>query len=243
MAVCHWSTCTQTRGDVAVLEFVTSLAEYQKFGLNTTTITAIGILCITLFQAWGMTGQVRTIWRTRSGEGLSVLWFSYTMWFFVAAIVYAFHTRSGAMLVNASVMMTGHLAILAGLWRFKGWTWSETGQTVLYAAIPMIVAMVPDTRIEALAMPGTDAAFMVFSFGTIYAVATQPWEMWRKKTAGIVAVKLIAVHILAVVFWTVYAFHIGAVALQILNPILFVLFALTVLFWFMYREQESKATA
>ena len=219
-------------------ELFATLVEYQNFGLNTTTITAAAIICISVFQAWGMGNQVREIWKHRSGDGLAVPWLSYSTWFFVAALVYALHTRSGAMLINASVMMTGHLIILIGTWRFKDWTRNEKWQTTIYAMVPVTVAISPSWQVTSLGMPGKDAAFLACSFFNIYAVATQPWEMWRKKTAGIVDPRLVGVHLLAVAFWSVYAFHIEALALQILNPALFVLFSLTIVLWFLYHTRD-----
>lgn len=223
-----------------------SLVEIQEFGPNPTTIVAGIILTITLFQGWGLYGQAQAIKEKKTGDGLSVLWLSYTGWFFATAILYAFYQRSGTMFVNASVMLVGNLWLLRLIWRFDGWTRNEKVQTALYALMPIVFVLVPSTLIELPVvpflnimippMPGKDLAFVAFSFGTICYVATQPWVMLRKKSAGVVQAKLVTVHLISVSFWAVYGFSIGAVALMILNPTLFVLFSLTLVLWFCYRK-------
>lgn len=222
-----------------MLEFLTSLEEYRGFGWNVITISAGMIIALSFVQIWGNWMQNKRIWTSHSGKGLSVRWFAYTLCFFLSAIEYGVYTKSGAMLVNASSLAVMHIMILAGLWKFKPWTRQEKIQVTAFACMPIAMVIAPDTPVGPIETPAKDVVFLMFAFGTIAAVATQPWEMWQKKTAGVIEVRLMCIHLVSVSCWAIYGFYIDAFVLKVINPILFVLFASVILLWAKYRERDA----
>jgi len=67
------------------------------------------------------------------------------------------------------------------------------------------------------------------------AFASQPWEMWREKSRGVVEIKMLATFLLSLGFWITYGFAIEALPLMIINPLLLVILSITIFLWWKYR--------
>jgi len=201
--------------------------EWQKWGLNALIIGSLGIIAFTFIEGWGLWKQKQAIWNKKSGESVSVNWFSYLTFFFVASLFYGIHIASVAVVISGLLAIL-HIPILVGLWKFKGFARHEKIQFVLF------VGMVPAMAF----LPWKDELFLIFSFGTLYSLGTQPWELWKTKKTGVVEIRLVGVYFLSTFFWIVYAFAAGEWVLEIITPIALVLLGLTSALWFKYRSRE-----
>lgn len=213
-----------------LFSIIKGTVEYQNWGWNMMAVSVVGTVIFTLVVARGLWRQNKNVWSKRSGESLSVVWFAYFTGMFSSAILYGIHQSSATIVFNCAILLVMHFPILRGLWRFKVWSLSEKIQTTVYVFVmPIAMAIIPNK----------EATFVVFSLGMIYSASTQPWEMWRNRSAGVVDAQFIVCQIVSTMFWGIFAFTTGAIALMILNPALFVLFSATLYFWYLYRAQQE----
>jgi len=217
-----------------LLDVIKDTVEYQNWGWNMMAVSVIGTVVCSIMVAQGLWRQNKNIWSLRSGESLSVVWFAYFIGMFSSAILYGFHRHSAGIVFNCVVLLVMHIPIIVGLWRFKTWSLLEKIQASIYIfAMPIAMFLIPYKEVT----------FIIFSLGMIYSVSTQPWEMWRNKSVGVVDARFILYQIASVTFWAIFAFTTKALALMILNPTLFVLFSVTLYFCFIYRASRTTAQA
>ena len=209
------------------LVVVVESREYREWGWNVLTIGAIGIVALVFVEGWGAWKQNQKIWREKSGESVSVIFFSYNFFSFTALIFYGAHIASGASILNG-LLAFFYIPILLGLWKFKGFTRKEKVLFFLYSM------MVPAIAI----LPWKDEVFLIISLGIVYSVATVPWELWKMKKSGAVEIKLLIVFLVSTVFWVSYSFAIHEWVLEILTTINLILLGLATILWFRYRARE-----
>lgn len=210
-----------------IFEILTHTVEYREWHQTAVRVSVIGTAFLSLVVAHGFFRQAKNIWTARSGEGVSAVWLLYFTGMFASAVFYGIHKGSAAIIVQCGVLFVMQLPILLGLWRFKRWSYLEKTQAVIYL-IPMPIAVAMTPHVELL--------FTAISLGAIYSTATQPFEMWKTKKAGVLDSWLVASNAASCLFWSIFAFSTGQVALMILNPPLVVLFSLTLFLWFRYRD-------
>lgn len=204
--------------------------EYQSWGWNALTVGSSGIIVFTLAEVWGAWKQNQKIWHEKSGESVSVNFFSYNFFSFTALIFYGAHIASGASIFNGLLMLF-YIPILLGLWKFKGFTCREKVLFVFFST------MVPTIAI----LPWKDEVFLIISAGIVYSVATMPWELWKTKRTGAVEIKLLVVFLISTMFWVAYAFAIGEWVLEILTTVNLFLLCLSTGLWFKYRAIERAS--
>lgn len=216
-----------------MLELLQNTIEYREWGLNAATIGAMGIIFFTFVEGWGLWKQIQTIWHARSGESISFRWFTYLGSYFVAGLVYGMHLSSVSMVFGSLIPALLHLPIILGIMKFKQLGKNEKAQSVLF--ILMIPAMILTAQ--------KDMLYIVLSIGTIYALATQPLELYRVKSPGVVDIRLITVYLVSTAFWLLYAFAIKAVGLMVVTPFALILLTLTAVLWFRYKHLEAARPA
>ena len=205
-----------------------NFVEFQNFGLNAMTVSFIGTIFFTFFQAWGLSGQNKTIWKNKSGEAVSVSWLSYNLYVFFLAFIYALEINGLALAFNGFCLGVMHIPIIIGLGKFKGFQRWE--KIVFGVAIVLLVVMIfLPSEYKAL-------LFLISSFGNIIAMATQPLEIFKKKTSGCVDIRLIFSFWISTIFWVVYAFAVNNWVLQILCPSYLAILTITMILWFLYRK-------
>ncbi len=210
-----------------MLDILGGTYEWQNWGWNALTIGSLGTIVFTFVQGWGLWKQKQAIWNAESGESVSVSWFSYFTFFFIAFLFYGIHIASVAVIMNGLLAIL-HVPILVGLWRFKGFTRYEKIQLVPFAGMVPAMAL----------LPWKDELFLIFSFGTLYSLGTQPWELWKTKKTGVVEIRLVGVYFLATFFWVIYSFAVGEWVLRITTPTSLILLGLTSVLWFKYRGNK-----
>jgi len=209
------------------MDWLKSIAEYQNWGFNALIVGSVGTIFFTFLEAWGLWRQNKLIWKEKSGESVSVGWFSYLGFLFLTLIVYGYSVKSISIVINGLVLGPLHFPILLGLWKFKGFSHRE--KLVFTISAMMLLAMI--------LLPWKNIVFVVINFGTIISLSLQPWEIWKNKNAGMVEIRLISVYFVSTVFWVIYAYFLGEWALKIITPIALFLFGLTIFFWLKYRKK------
>jgi hypothetical protein len=207
--------------------------ELQHLGWNALTVAFYGTIIFTFISGWGQWEQFQTIRRTRSGQSLSVFWIMFGATMMAVVYIYGLHTRSIALMVNGAVLGVGYTLVLWGLSVFKGLTKSDKRWAAVFALVIFTMAI----------LPSKTWFFLLVSFSNIAATTAQPYEMWKNKNAGVVNIRFIISLIASTLFWVVYAFSVGDLALQIICPAFLAILVVTAAFWFRYRNVPESALA
>ena len=149
-------------------QFVEQTLEYQNWGANALTITFFLSLVITSITAWGLLQQVKTTWRDRVAEAVSVSWLSYHSVLHLVIITYGVSISSAALMINGLLALL-YFPILFGLAKFKGLTPANKVALALFLAA--LVAMIVS--------PHKSIFFLVFAIGGLFSISMQPIEMWQ----------------------------------------------------------------
>lgn len=199
--------------------------ELEKFGWNLATIGFSGTIFFTLVSAWGLWQQAGKIWRNKSGQSVSVFWFSYNLFLFTANVIYGFSLNSTVLIFNGTLSGLMHIPILIGLAKFKGLKRQEKLAFPLYAVLLLLMIVLSQKEI----------IYLLFSGGNVLALAAQPYEIMKKKNSGMVEVNLLAIYLTSTIFWVIYAFTIKSLALEIICPIYLILLSITLILWRNYK--------
>lgn len=211
-------------------EWIRHSVEYQNWGWNSVTIGSLGTIIFTFVELWGLHKQNQTIWQKQSGQSLSVSWFSFFFFASVAFSFYGLHIRSIASILNGVVLALIHIPILLGLWQYKEFTrWESIQFFLLIATIPAMILL-----------PWKDQVFLIISIGVIYAIATQPLELYKTKSVGAVDIRMLLVYVLSTIFWVIYAFAINEWVLKALALVNLGSLSLATFLWFRYRYYETS---
>lgn len=203
--------------------------ELQHLGWNAVTIGFIGTVFFTLITLWGTLKQNSAIWQKKSGVAVSVPLFIYLTAMFTNAFIYGLRLGSLALIING-LLAIAHLPILIGLWRFKGMT---SGQMVFGLLLIMALGFM-------IFSPYKDIVYLTFSCGAVILLITQPWEIWQKKTAGVVEIRLLVIYLLSNTFWTIYGYAINNWVMKITCPTYVVLILITITLWFKYQPSHHS---
>jgi len=210
-----------------VLEILKSTVEYQNWGYNALTFSAIGTFLFTFLQMWSFGEQSKLIWTNRSGESVSVKMFSYWFFYWMAFSVYGIAGKSIAIAFNG-LMFLATAPILLGLYKFKGFTFWEKGSFCVFSLIPVLMFYCPKAQKPTL--------LLILLMGVLFSIALQPYEIWQTKSAGSVEPKLLAVFALTSVFWFVYGIVIKDIPLIVFNPLAIVVILITLGLWRKYKD-------
>lgn len=203
------------------LEWILGTTEFQNWGLNSPTIGSLGIIVFTLIEGWGLKKQNENIWENTSGESVSVTFFSFVMFFMFTFFIYGIYANSLSITINGLVLGILHVPIVAGLWKFKGFSKAEK---ICAAASAMMIPTM-------IFLPWKDAIYLVLAFTTLLAASTQPWEIWRNNKAGELSIQLLIVYLMSTIFWMVYAFSTRQLALEITTSATLVIIVITIILW------------
>ena len=206
--------------------------ELQNLGWNAASVGFVGTLVFTVVEAWGLLQQNKAIWRSRSGRSVSVTWFSYFAALSFAYGVYALTIGSIALVFNGFVLALFHAPIIVGLWKFKGFSRVEKFLGACFLAAMAVTILTP----------AKDWFVLLFSFGSIVSYLAQPLEIWRRKSSGVVEIRLLAVYFVSTSFWVLYAFAVGNWVLRITCPAYLVILGATIALWFRYRPARTEKT-
>jgi len=201
----------------------------ERFGWDALTFSFIGTVVTNLISLWGIREQNRRVWKTQSGRSVSVTMMAYSAAFLTAAAVYGvseygFDIPENALIVNL-IRVPVFIAVLAGLWKFKGFTARETLLCILF------VLMVATTAI----LPRKDWIFFALCVGTWFSLLPQAVEIW-KHGRGVADVRFLWVTVFSAFIWTVYGIALGDWVLIVTNPVFLVIIVATLALWYVRRE-------
>lgn len=206
-----------------------STLEWQNWGWNALIIGSLGTIIFTFIEGWGLWKQNESIWSSRSGESVSISWFSFIAFFCFAFFVYGLYIRSIAVILNGATLGILHIPILWGLWKFKRFSFQE--KSIFVISFLMLPAMI--------FFPGKDEVYLAIAVGTLFAALAQPWEILHNKSAGVVDIRLIIVYLLSTVFWVIYSFSVDRYAMKITTSVALVILTLTFILWVKYRKKND----
>lgn len=211
-------------------EFLRNSVEWQKWGMNVATISAIGATILTVFQGWSFIKQGQAIWRAKSGDSVSVLTFGYLYYYFMSFAVYALSMKSLVMLINGMLFLS-ILPITFGLAKFKRYTTWERILYSLFGIMPVWMFFAPYKK----------PLLLVFLGGLVVALLLPVREIWREKARGVVDIRFIVVGMITNIFWFVFALTCADdVPLLIINPVAFVISGITLWLWVKYPNPIKK---
>lgn len=211
-----------------MLQTLQNTLEWRGWGLNLLTIGAIASCFFTILQGIGIWKQNLRVRCQKSGESVSVIFFSYSLFYFFAFMAYGIFKQSIAMTFNGTLGFVS-IPILAALWRYKRFTKIELAS---FAVFPlMIPAMI-------LMEEERDILLLIFLIGVLFSIARQAYEAWESADTSTIDPVFIAIFMATNAFWLLYAIAIDNLALIIFNPISFVLF----LFIFLMYWKKGRKT-
>lgn len=219
-----------------LIDLLESTVEYREFTENgffsLGILTALGTVAFTFAQAYGAWEQGRTIWRKRSGEGMSSIMILYSTCYFFAFIVYGAWRTSIAMVFNGLLGFVFIPAVM-GLWRFRGFRVRDWVCLAVFLALVPLMALVE----------WKDLLLLVSLGGVIVTVIPQTvaaYRAWQKGDPGAIEPKFFAMFMATNAFWFVYALAIGNWPLQIFNPVSFTNLGLALAFWWLAKRKAER---
>lgn len=203
-------------------EWIFETLEYKNWGFNSLTIGFLGTIMLTGIEGWGLVKQKESIWDRESGESVSVMMFSFLLFFMFTFFIYGIYIKSFSVAFNGFVLGILHIPIILGLWKFKGFSRLEKKWFILTSLmIPLMIFL-----------PWKDETYLVLAFITLFAASTQPWEIWKNDKAGAVDIRLLTVYLISTIFWMIYAFSIGEMPLKITTSATLIILIVTIRLWF-----------
>ena len=202
------------------------MAEFENFGWNVLTLGFMGTIVFTVFEAWGLYRQKKKIWSEESGKSVSVIMVAYTAALFTVMFIYGISVKKIAIVFNGGLLALMCVPILRGLWKFKGFSKLEKRMSVVLAAAVAVMPFVPFK----------DWFFLTLTFGNVFSLLAQPYEIWKNKDAGAVEIRLWLVFLTSTFFWVVYAFSVNDWVMKIISPAYGVINVLVIVLWLKYRR-------
>lgn len=211
-----------------MFDIIKQTVEYQDWGFNGLSAGVVGVLVFWCFQTWGLYKQGNKIRDgvVKSGKesALSVHWIGYLAGFMLVNLPYGIHMKSALLVFSPAISFVFLARVLWNIYSLYGFTRDEVIGLVLYSLmIPLMILL-----------PWMDIMYLVFSLGTAVALTTQPWKMFKEKSADGIEIRMLLTYLAMIVFWCIYAFAIESLALMILNPIVMIITVITILLWVKY---------
>lgn len=203
--------------------------EIENFGWNVLTVSAMAVIVFTIWQAWGLWKQYRTIVEMQSGQSVAVIKFASTTTFFLLSGLYGYYIGSVLIPFTSTILTSMNLPVLYALKKYKGYTRSEEKWLILLAStIPLMIIV-----------PFKEIFYMAFAFARMVPFASQPLEMFREKKVGAVDIRLFWAYFAGALFWVAFYFAFGDLVLKILSILNTSILAVTVLLYYRYRETKT----
>lgn len=214
-----------------MLEFIRDTIEYQNFGFNTITFSFFGTFFFSILQAWSLLKQNTKIKKKKSGQSLSITFFTYSCCYFFAFLVYGILNRSIGMIVNGLLGFC-YIPILFNLHRFKGFfniNWIFLGLFSLM--IPTVYLLKGELR---------NVFVLIGLFGLGIPLILQIREMYKQKSTGSVEPRFLIVFGFSSIFWFIYGLVINNWIFIVFNPFSILLLGIAFGLYVKYRKLEIE---
>jgi uncharacterized protein with PQ loop repeat len=201
--------------------------EITGFGMNMLTLSFGATMFFTVFQAIGFLKQNRKIIKRRSGESVSISFYSFFGFSALAVTVFGLSKQSLALSINGLLGILS-LIITINLLRFKKISKKER-VIVMFSTLALPVMIFS---------PNKDIIFLILGLIIAVALTTQIAEIWRNKNSGSYHPFQIFVGITSCSFWLVYAIITGIGVMQITNTLFVLLHFILLFFYFKFRKNR-----
>ena len=203
--------------------------EFKSFGWNATTIGLVGTIIFTIFQAWGLTRQFKTIARKQSGKSIPVLLFSSFVGVYLAFGLYGYRIHSLAMIINGLLGFL-YLRVYIAAVQFP----DSDGWKLWHALFLLLIpAMYYSTHPQEL--------LGIILFGATSLLLQSPYEIFQKKSAGAVEPRFLATFTASASFWIIYSIGIRDWVVFASNAIAVLVMIATFILWFKYKTAAQAA--
>ena len=213
---------------MSLWNMVTATIEYREWGVNFITCSFLMTVALTFaLQLPGLSGQAWTVWRNRSGDGVSVPTCLALCAYFGVFFVYANNIGSGAAMLNAAVLAFPSLWLLVGVYRFKGFSFLE------WLLAGVVIAVIVAT----IVLSSKYLIYMAVSFATAFGLISQVVELWRTRITDNVNQYFLALFSGVSCIWVAYALLIGDWVMAVMAGMFALLYGLILLSWMIIRYQ------
>ena len=132
-----------------------------------------------------------------------------------------------ALIIGGALRVPFLFGILLGLWRFKGFTLRERGVVV---ALALGLLYMPFSSYRGV-------IFLIFTYLGVAATLLQAWEIWEKKSRGVVSIKMLVVYNTSVMFWVIYGLALDDKKVFVMGLSYVIAYTLTIILWLVYRNE------
>lgn len=204
-------------------------AEIKGFGINVLTFSFVATMVFTVFQAIAFLKQNQKIIKTRSGESVSVSFYSFFGFSALAITVFGLFNQSLALSINGLLGILS-LIVTINILRFK--KISKKEKTIIKVSVLALPLMIFS--------PDKDIIFLVLGLIISATLVAQIVEIWANKSSGSYHSFQIFVSIVSCSFWLSYSIAVKIVVMQITNS-LFLLLWFTILFSYLkFKKNTDK---
>jgi len=189
-------------------------------------ISSIGTIFFSTLIAWGLVIQGVAIWKHRSGRSVYTPLFIFLTGTRIAALLYGISADSIPLIYNGIVTFFATMPMLIGLWKYKGFSRFE--KLISWITITL--------NLVAWLSPYESQIFLLFSLVLLGFAFKQPWEIYKERSSGVVKLELLIVTFFNSGFWLAYGFLADKWVIKITSPGFFLVFLVTSVLWFRYRE-------
>lgn len=213
-----------------MLEIIKKTIEYQEFGLNALTISAVATILFTFLQAYGICKQAKEIRDKESGEAIASVFFFYNFFYFFIFFVFGIMENSLAIVINGALCFF-YLPILYGLKKYKKFSKKD---------ITLIILMLIASS-SVFFYPHKDQILFSFSFISLFVIAKQFKEFIKEKSLGAFSLKYLQMFFITSIFWCIYFAATGQWLLEITCVIGTMLYALILILQRKWKLEERMA--
>jgi uncharacterized protein with PQ loop repeat len=210
----------------AITHWVGTSVEAQQWGEIVTRVSFFATLFFTCSIMYGLWKQRGIIRKSHSAKAVSLKMFTYMMWLYFAFGYYGWTKHSISSTFNGAC---GFFYLLV-LWEFAKYGKSTPTDRVVMIMSPLMLAIM-------LLTPWKETAITLFLLGSTTFMVDQLQQIRRDKNAGSVSGMYIVSFLTSTMFWTVFAYKTGQVALLIVNPFVLVIMVAIVYAWWQYRDR------
>ena len=209
------------------MHFLQHFVEYQGWGMNALTISALGTFFFTFLQGGGTVDQTKKIWSEKSAKAVSLQLFSYNTAYFFAFFFYGIEKNSLAMIFN-SLLGVIFIPIVIGILRFEK---HSVGQKILAGSYFLLIPLM-------ILLPQKDLVILIGLFGIGAFLSLQIGDVISAKSFGALSIKFMVIFLSTNCFWFVYAIGIHNIAFIAFNGLAIVLYSLAICLYFKYRKNS-----
>jgi len=225
----------RAHGGFVMLELWKASLEYKVWGWNfPTSVVAISFVYL-FFELWALWKQNKLIWLERSGETVSIIWFSYYGIHAFAGIMYGIQIQSIAVMSTSLMLGLIHIPIVIGLWKFKA------AEGTLRRHEKVQVALFPLMLPAVIFLPYIDLVYSLFTLGIMYGLVIQPYEMWRTRSRGVLEVRVIFIYLGSSLIWTSIGFYLHIPLFMLFSPLSTLCLVAMLILWFRFAKEEKKS--